>query len=318
MGEIIMYEYTYNNSLLIEAWEKRLSSPDVQLARYKKLESTRYFHLIVEEIVHPILSDVRIKAFGYNGSTPGPVIVVRQGEWISLTVENRLKDDTALHVHGLSKPNSQDGVPEIEPNNVKIKPGTSHTYEFYCWQSGTFFYHSSMEFQVSQGLIGAFIVLPLEERLSYNMVPDRDFILLLQQWEIPQQTQLGKVVPGVFELNKFDRNPNFFTINGRAFPNTSPLRVRYGEHIKIRFINKSSQSHSMHTHGHDFIVTNIDGFLRGSMVDDTIDVASGRRIEVDFMTNNPGVWPLNGTKTFHQSNNGVSPGGMITRIVYTG
>jgi FtsP/CotA-like multicopper oxidase with cupredoxin domain len=180
----------------------------------------------------------------------------------SLTVENRLKDDTALHVHGLSKPNPQDGVPEIEPKNVKIMPGTSHTYEFCCWQSGTFFYHSSKEFQVSQGLIGAFIVLPSEESLSYNMVHDREFILLLQQWEIPQQPQLRKVVPGVFELNKFDRNPNFFTINRKAFPITSPLLVRYGEHIKLRFINKSSQSHSMHTHGHDFIVTKVDEFAR--------------------------------------------------------
>ena len=312
-----MYEYTYNNSSLIDSWEKRLSSPDVQLAKYKKSDSVRHFYLVAEEIAHPILSDVRIKALGYNGSTPGPVIVMRQGEWIALTVENRLKDDTALHVHGLSKPNSQDGVPEIEPNNVKIKPGTSHTYEFYCWQSGTFFYHSSMGFQVSQGLIGAFIVLPIEERLSYEMVPDRDFILLLQQWEISHQPQVGNFASGVFELNKFDRNPNFFTINGKAFPDTSPLLVRYGEHIKIRLINKSSQAHSMHTHGHDFTVTHIDGFPIYSMLDDTINVASGRRIELDFMANNPGIWPLNGTKTFHQSNNGVSPGGMITRIIYT-
>jgi FtsP/CotA-like multicopper oxidase with cupredoxin domain len=313
-----MYEYTYTeNPSLVDDWEKRLSSPDVQITKYKKSVSVRHFHLIAEEIVHPILSDVRIKALGYNGSTPGPVIVMRQGEWIALTVENRLNEDTALHVHGLTKPNPQDGVPEIEPSNVKIKPGTSHTYEFYCWQSGTFFYHSSMGFQVSQGLIGAFIVLPIEERLSYNIVPNRDFVLLLQQWEIPQQSQLGKVASGVFELNKFDRNPNFFTINGKAFPDTSPLLVRYGEHIKIRFINKSSQAHSMHTHGHDFTVTHIDGFPRYSMLDDTINVASGRRVEVDFITNNPGVWPLNGTKTFHQSNNGVSPGGMITRIVYT-
>lgn len=310
-----MLNYEYSHTSLLDVWEKRLSAPDTYLARHEKTDSTRHFHLVAEEIVHPVLSGVRIKALGYNGSTPGPVIVMRQGEWISLTVENKLKDDTALHVHGLSKPNPQDGVPDIEPNNVKIKPGTSHTYEFFCWQSGTFFYHSSMEFQVSQGLLGAFIVLPVEERISYDMVPNRDFTLVLQQWEIPQP-QLGKVVPGLYEPNMFDRNPNFFTINGKAFPDTSPLFVKYGEHIKIRFINKSSQSHSMHTHGHDFTVTQIDGFPRYSMLDDTIDVPSGKRIEVDFMANNPGVWPINGTKTFHQSNNGVSPGGMITRLVY--
>lgn len=98
---------------MIYSWEKRLYSPDVQFAEYNESNLTRYFYLVAEEIVHPILSEVKIKAFGYNGSTPGPVIVMRQGEWISLTVENRLKEGTALHVHGLSKPNPQDGVPRL-------------------------------------------------------------------------------------------------------------------------------------------------------------------------------------------------------------
>jgi len=56
------------------------------------------------------------------------------------------------------------------------------------------------------------IVLPLEESLSYNMVPGRDFILLLQQWEILQQTQLGKVVPGVFKLNFYLTVPEQFLV----------------------------------------------------------------------------------------------------------
>jgi manganese oxidase len=37
---------------------------------------------------------------GHNGSTPGPVIVLKKGEWISLTVENRLDKPTALNIHG--------------------------------------------------------------------------------------------------------------------------------------------------------------------------------------------------------------------------
>ncbi len=51
-------------------------------------------------------------------------------------------------------------------------------------------------------------------------------------------------------------------------------------------------------------------------IDDTIDIASGRRIDIEFISNNIGIWPVNGTKTFHQSNNGESPGGMISRLVY--
>jgi manganese oxidase len=50
---------------------------------------------------------------------------------------------------------------------------------------------------------------------------------------------------------------------------------------------------------------------------DTISVESGKRWEVDLIANNPGIWPINGTKSFHQTNNGEEPGGMITRFIYT-
>jgi FtsP/CotA-like multicopper oxidase with cupredoxin domain len=92
--------------------------------------------------------------------------------------------------------------------------------------------------------------------------------------------------------------------------------VKYGEKIRIRFISKTSTSHSMHIHGHDFKIMTIDGFDKDNLWDDTINLASGKRIDVEFIANNPGIWPINGTKTFHQSNNGEAPGGMVTRIIY--
>jgi FtsP/CotA-like multicopper oxidase with cupredoxin domain len=178
-----------------------------------------------------------------------------------------------------------------------------------------FFYHSAEAFQVSQGLIGAFIVLPNDKYLSYDVLPNRDYTLLVQSWEIPQP-DLGKVSPGFYKPDKFDRNSNFFTLNGKSFPDTSPLFVEYGEKIRIRFISKSSTSHSMHVHGHDFRVVSIDGFTKDNLLDDTINLASGKRIDVELFTNNPGIWPINGTKTFHLSNNGDTPGGMVTRLFY--
>lgn len=294
--------------------EDILRSPDVPFAKYYYTDNTRHFHLTAEPIKHNILSNLCISALGYNCSTPGPVIVIRQGEWINITVENKLDKPTALHVHGLSKPNSQDGAPDIEPCTPKIMSGECFTYKFLAWQSGTFFYHSTMEQQAAQGLIGAFIVLPRDNTAESNHMLYKDYVLLLQQWEIPQP-KLGKVYPGLYKPEKFDRNPNFFTINGKAFPDTTPLYTKCGELIKIRFINKSSNSHSMHVHGHDFTVVSVDGFPRLEH-DDTINVASGRRIDIELLSNNIGIWPINGTKTFHQSNNGESPGGMITRLIY--
>lgn len=307
--------YIYCEQSKSSQWEERIKAPDMKLADYQQEENIRHFHLVAEPINHNILSNLTIDAFGYNGITPGPLIIMKQGEWIHLTVENKLDEPTALHVHGLSKPNSQDGVPDITPSTPQINPGESYTYKFLCWQSGTFFYHSSHAFQVSQGLIGAFVVLPKDEYIAPDMIPHHDYILLIQQWEIPQP-EVGKVSPGIYKPNKFDRNPNFFTINGKSFPDTSPLYFEFGEKVRIRFITKTSESHSMHLHGHDFKIVAIDGFLRPGFWDDTIDLPSGRRIDVELIANNPGVWPLNGGKTFHQSNNGETPGGMITKVIY--
>jgi len=293
-------------------WESKVAAPDVPIAPYNQVGDVRHFHLTASPIEHSILPEIKIKALGYNGSTPGPLIIMRQGDWIRLTVENRLDEPTALHVHGLSKPNTQDGVPDIEPT-PKIQPGQCLTYTFKCWQAGTFFYHSAQAFQSAQGLIGSFIVLPRDAGPS--QIPDKDYVLLLQQWQIPQP-ELGKVFPGIYEPVKFDINPNFFTINGKAFPHTSSLVTKYGERVRVRFINKSSSAHSMHTHGHDFKVMAVNAFPRQNLWNDTINVASGTRWEVEFIANNPGVWPINGTKTFHQSNNGETPGGMITRLIY--
>ena len=220
------------------AWERRLASPDVPFADYNLNSNTRYFHLTAEPIRHKILDQLFLDAMGYNGSTPGPVIVINQGEWINLTVENRLDRPTALHVHGLSKPNSEDGVPDIESATSKIMPGESFTYQFLAWQAGTFVYYSTMEQQAALGLIGAFIVLPAENNRDKE-IPYVDYVLLLQQWEIPQPS-LGKVYPGIYKPNIYSRYPNYFTMNGKAFPNTSPLYTKYGEKVRIRFINKSN------------------------------------------------------------------------------
>ncbi|WHH59987.1 multicopper oxidase domain-containing protein [Petroclostridium sp. X23] len=312
----LSYPYSMTmQSNTINNWEDRIMAPDLTIAEYRVDNNIRHFHLTAAPIKHNILSNLTIEALGYNGSTPGPLIIMKQGQWIYLTVENQMDEPTALHVHGLAKPNPEDGVPEITPSTPSIAPGESYTYKFLCWQSGTFFYHSSQAFQVSQGLIGPFIVLPDSQHTNPYTVPYLDYILLLQQWEIPQP-ELGKVFPGTYKPNKFDRNPNYFTINGKAFPDTSPIYVRYGQKIRMRFINKSSSAHSMHLHGHDFRITAIDGFSRPGFMSDTINVAAGIRWEVEFWANNPGIWPLNGSKTFHQSNNGETPGGMTSRVIY--
>lgn len=294
-------------------WEKKVAYPDGEIATFQQGENARYFRLVAEPIRQNILSNVAIEGLGYNGSTPGPLLIVEQGEWVVIEAVNLTDKAHGLHVHGLSKPNYQDGIPNLEPTPL-IKPGESFTYQFQAWQSGTFFYHSSDVLQISQGLLGPFIVIPKTGNIA--QIPDHDYVLVLQQWQL-DQPELGKVMPGNFKVNKFERNPNFFTINGKSFPITTPMYTRLNEKVRMRFINKSSNSHSMHIHGHDFEIVQVNGFPRANLMDDTINIASGQRYDVEFISNNPGIWAVNGTKNFHQTNNGEAPGGMTTRLIYT-
>ena len=120
--DYLRYPYSFNIQSQSKEWESRVTAPNMKIADYRQGNNIRHFHLIAEPIEHKILSKVTIEALGYNNVTPGPLIVMKQGEWIYLTVENRLDEPTALHVHGLAKPNSQDGVPDITPSTPKIKP----------------------------------------------------------------------------------------------------------------------------------------------------------------------------------------------------
>jgi FtsP/CotA-like multicopper oxidase with cupredoxin domain len=112
-----------------------------------------------------------------NGSVPGPLIRLRQGEDVRLNVTNMLDTDTSIHWHGLLVPFNMDGVPGI--SFPGIKPGQTFAYEFPVRQAGTYWYHSHSGLQEQQGHYGPLIIDPAgEEPAEY----DRDYILLLSEF----------------------------------------------------------------------------------------------------------------------------------------
>ncbi len=296
-------------------WEDRIMAPDMPIARYKETYGVRHFTLTAESIRHNILTDITINALGYNGSTPGPVIIIKEGEWLFLTLENKLDVPTSLKFHGVNKPRFLQNSPGFIFQEPLIMPGESFTYKLLCTTPGTYFYNSAEDFQVSLGLIGAFIVLPSDRNMRSILIPDQDYLLLMQNWQLPG-LELGQVIPGTYVPDKFHRKPNFFTLNGKCYPDTSPLYFKYGKRIRLRLLTKSGELFSVHIHGHTFELMSVNGFSRSDIYDDTIELNSGRRTDIELDANNTGVWRINSTDIFHQSNNGVIPGGISTRIIY--
>jgi FtsP/CotA-like multicopper oxidase with cupredoxin domain len=70
-----------------------------------------------------------------NGSLPGPILRVREGDTVTFNITNRLSEYTSIHWHGLLLPNAMDGVPGLTFRG--IKPGETFTYRYPIRQSGT-------------------------------------------------------------------------------------------------------------------------------------------------------------------------------------
>jgi len=116
-------------------------------------------------------------ATAINGSVPAPVLRWKEGDTVTLRVNNQLAEDTSIHWHGIILPPDQDGVPGISFDG--IKPGESFTYQFKLNQSGTYWYHSHSAFQEQLGAYGVIVVDPKgPEPFSY----DRDYAVMLSDW----------------------------------------------------------------------------------------------------------------------------------------
>ncbi|MHB8766199.1 MAG: copper resistance system multicopper oxidase [Deferrisomatales bacterium] len=112
-----------------------------------------------------------------NGTVPGPLIRLRQGQEALLRVANRLGEDTSIHWHGILLPAPMDGVPGV--SFPGIRPGETFTYRFPVVQSGTYWYHSHSGLQEQLGHFGPLLIDPAEpEPYRY----DREYVVMLSDW----------------------------------------------------------------------------------------------------------------------------------------
>jgi FtsP/CotA-like multicopper oxidase with cupredoxin domain len=100
-------------------------------------------------------------ALTYNGTTPGPTLVVRPGDRVRVTLVNELDAPTNLHTHGLYVSPSGDHDNPF----VRVASGARHTYHYDITpeqRSLTAWYHPHMHGRVAPqvfgGLVGAIIV----------------------------------------------------------------------------------------------------------------------------------------------------------------
>jgi manganese oxidase len=272
---------------------------------------TWVFDLVAKAVKWEILPGVRVTAWTYNGLVPGPEIRVPYGQKVRVVVKNELRDPTAVHWHGIAVPNAMDGVPDV--TQEPIGPGETFTYEFRALptakssKGGSFMYHSHFDEdrQVGLGLSASFVIEPPAE-------PDYDLerTVLLGEWNLNPAT--GETRPPMQMEGAF---PNYFTINGKAFPATEPIKVRRGQRVLLRVIGGMQFTHPMHLHGMSFEVVAKDGAPLASPYEaDVVDVAPGERYDLLFTADKPGKWVFHCHIGHHLTNNGDQPGGLLTVV----
>lgn len=107
--------------------------------------------------------------------------------------------------------------------------------------------------------------------------------------------------------------PNFFTINGKAYPATETIDMKVGQTLKLRFIGSNNNFvHPMYVHGGPFEVVARDGEIvkpSARFLADTVNVGPGQRYDVIWTAREPGKWLLHCHIPHHTVNNNVEEEG---------
>jgi manganese oxidase len=275
---------------------RKLVVPNGSLLPWKLVDGVKVYHLRAEPVKHQIAPGLDITAWGYNGSTPGPVIEGTEGDRVRVYVTNGLAEGTSVHWHGLLVDHGMDGVSGLTQR--AIDPGKTFKYEFVLDRAGTFMYHPHLDemTQMALGMIGVIVVHPKGPETSRRRV--RDFVLMSHEMRI----DIGTARPNPLAMNDF----NVLTFNGKSFPGTAPLLAETGDLIRIRLANLGPMDHHpIHLHGHHFEVVATDGgpVPRSARHPETsvlVPVGSTRTIE--FVARAPGDWAMHCHMTHHVMN----------------
>jgi cytochrome c553 len=286
--------------------------PDEIKRRYPGAETHR-FEITAEEREVEVAPGLRAKVWGFNGQVPGPLIRVREGDEVIVDFRNLSSMDHTIHWHGTHQHGTwqSDGVPAV--TQQPVPPGGSFRYQFIATKPGTLWYHCHVnvpEHVGLRGMWGPLIVdprdpLPIEEQVT------KEALLMFSGWSSDSADRFGV---GGHPNEKID----YYSINGKSFPLTQPLRVKEGDVIRLRLFGASSDV-AFHLHGHDILVTHKDGLpLPEPFYADVLYVEQGARYDAIVRMDNPGIWINHDHIEHHVSNAGKAPGGAVMIVEYEG
>jgi len=273
------------------------------------------FKMSIDEVDLQVAPDLKYKVFGFDGQVPGPLLHVREGDDVTVHVTNNTSLPHTIHWHGLYQHDNwqNDGVPGITQEKG-IQPGTTYDYHWVAEKPGTMWYHCHVNANEHTGIRGMWgpIIVDPKVPTELEKKATKDIIMMMSSWESDAAGKYG-VGGGPRDIR------DYFSINGRSFPLTQPLRVKKGDFVRIRFIGAGNTTHAMHSHGHDMLVAFKDGLpIKDPYYVDTQQIIPGSHNDVFINMDNSGRFIFHDHVDYQSTNNGKFPGGLVTVIEYDG
>ncbi|BBI32804.1 stalk domain-containing protein [Cohnella abietis] len=275
---------------------------------------------------------VQLYIWGYSftnepGSAtfPAPALEVNEGDQVEITLTNigpkksgikRLAH--TIHFHGLDTDQQNDGVPHTSP---AIQVGGSFKYQFTAKHAGSYFYHCHVDTieHLQMGMYGAFIVKAkngINQAWTGGPSFDKDYVLVVNEIDPVWHKAVEEGKP----YDRTDFRPKYWTINGKAYPDTEKDPTSYidgvvGETVLVRLINSGYEPHSFHMHGYHFQIIASDGRpLPEPVTKDTVLIGPGERYDLLVTFDQSGMFPFHSHNIVDNTNNGTYPGGLHTMI----
>ena len=220
----------------------RLPQPTVAPPVGQRAPQTVKVALEAREIDGLLAEGIGYTYWTFGGTVPGPMIRVRQGDTVELSLTNA-EGNTAAHSIDLQAVNGPGGGSDV----TLVAPGQAKTFRFQALTAGVFIYQSGsapLPQQVSSGMYGLIVVEPPQGLPRV----DREFYVM--QGELYLDGKRDDRGQRTYATEKaLAGEPDYVVFNGSvdALTGANALRARTGETVRI-FFGVAGPNHGSRLH----------------------------------------------------------------------
>lgn len=243
--------------------------------------------LETKEVVAQIADGAAYAFWTFNGTVPGPMLRVREGDLVELTLENAPASMHAhsIDLHAVTGPGGGAGA-------TQVAPGESKSFRFKALNPGIYVYHCAsphIPTHVANGMYGLILVEPADGLPRV----DREFYVVQGEFYTAQEVG-SKGLLTVDPQKMREERAEYYLFNGRvgSLVGDGALRAAVNDTVRIYFGVGGFVPSSFHLIGEIFDrVYPEGGFPPVHNVQTTL-VPGGGATLVEFKAEVPGIYLL--------------------------